>query len=294
MKINRTVLLFCLVISLSACGNPPPTVVAEPEEISQIEEIPFVDEGQSPLFTRILSPSDGDTLSFEAYLLRFEGASFFGITEFEVRVDNIVLGNVPATYSGSGGMTGHRFYGEMFWTPQSKGTHLIAVRARGGSNLLYTSPDEVEVTVMHAQLEAIGTPPYLLNTPTPTVVSPMPPFYAQIMKLSLCWVGPGNLYDVISSLQPGIQVEVLGTGETPGYLVVNNPRYRVPCWVEEEDVDTGDLDLFSLPVFKTPPLPTKTPPAPELGCLVPQAVGAGSKCEYPCPDPKKYPDKCQP
>lgn len=149
-----------------------------------------------------------------------------------------------------------------------------------------------------------ATPPHSPNLPPLTLtpsLSPTPTNTANrdsivfINQQILCWAGPGDRYEVISSIQPGTQVELLGTGQSGDYLVILNPRYGVACWVKEGDVDTNKLDLFSFPVFKTPPLPTHTPTAtPQLGCLVPLAPGAGSKCEFPCPNPIIYPDTCTP
>lgn len=134
----------------------------------------------------------------------------------------------------------------------------------------------------------------VLPPPSPTSTSSIVSF-ATILKLSLCWVGPGDPYDVISSIPPETRVELLGTGEGGGYLVILNPRYGVPCWVKEGDADVGGLDLSDLPVFKIPPLPTPTPtPVPPVGCLVSSGQTSAPKCVYPCPDVNQYPDTCTP
>lgn len=115
-----------------------------------------------------------------------------------------------------------------------------------------------------------------------------------VFREILCWVGPGDRYDVVSSLQPGTLVELLGTGEGGGYLVVQNPRYNLPCWAKEDAIDTGEFDLSGLPVFKIPPLPTKTPTVSPLGCLVAEGRASAPKCVVPCPNAKRYPQTCTP
>lgn len=118
------------------------------------------------------------------------------------------------------------------------------------------------------------TPILPLDTPTPTI-SRIPPV-GKILKEILCWVGPGDPYDVIGSIQPETQVELLGIGEGGGYLVILNPRYGIPCWVPKDDVDFGDFDLSNLPVISIPPLPT-VPPTQMPVCTPP-----------PCRDNESY------
>jgi hypothetical protein len=133
-----------------------------------------------------------------------------------------------------------------------------------------------------------------LNTPTPT---PGPARYGTVLTLALCWTGPGSQYEVVSSIRPDTEVEVLGTGQGGRFIIVRNPKYFRECWLKEEAIDTGDLDLSSAPIFKAQPVPPKKPAAPEtgpeIGCLVPQAVGA-PLCVVPCPDPVQYPNPCTP
>lgn len=148
-----------------------------------------------------------------------------------------------------------------------------------------------------------GNPPTVVvqpqETPTPTPTRE-PASSAPITEQTLCWNGPGNdgPYPVVSALEPGTEVEVLGTGEGGGYVVILNPTYLVPCWVDEDDIDTDDTDLADKPVYERPALPTATPTITptatvEVGCWVSHASSADT-CEVPCPDPLQYPNTCSP
>lgn len=95
-------------------------------------------------------------------------------------------------------------------------------------------------------------------TVTQTLNEPLDPI-GTVLRETLCWGGPGGEYDVISSLVPNTEVELLGTGEGGGYLVISNPRYNLPCWVKEADVDTGGFDAFSLPIVRIPAVLTEPP-----------------------------------
>jgi len=96
---------------------------------------------------------------------------------------------------------------------------------------------------------------------------------------TLCWEGPGDPYKVVSAISNGTILELLGRGENGGWLVVNNPRYNVPCWLPEEHItvdpifDLSTLEIIPVPFLPTPtPTPTSTPePKPTsetiTGCL---------------------------
>jgi hypothetical protein len=55
-------------------------------------------------------------------------------------------------------------------------------------------------------------------------------------------------------------VELLGRGDVSGWLVIRNPRYHDPCWIQAAylQVDSG-FNVSALPIFHTPPTPTPTP-----------------------------------
>lgn len=101
-------------------------------------------------------------------------------------------------------------------------------------------------------------------TPIPTdTVSPLPvptPQDPLVARAALCWWGPGPVYDVISSLKQDIRVKLVGRGSIPGWLLVDNPTYHVPCWVQDIYLQIDpNTDLSTLQVFTPPPTPTPSP-----------------------------------
>ncbi len=129
----------------------------------------------------------------------------------------------------------------------------------------------------------------LLTVPDITIPNPY------VLEATLCWVGPGPAYETISSLQPGTQVEILGTGEGGGYIVVNHPTHNIPCWVKEDDIDPDGFNLLTATIHARPLLPTSTPypdKPPQTGCWIPNSSDPKAKCADPCLDPDNYPEPC--
>ena len=90
--------------------------------------------------------------------------------------------------------------------------------------------------------------------PSPTAQKPV------IVNSTLCRVDPGDKYEVVSSLSKGQFVNVIGRGNTSGWIIIKNPIYTDPCWVQAFDIKRDpSVDINSLQVFYPPTLPTKTP-----------------------------------
>jgi hypothetical protein len=67
-------------------------------------------------------------------------------------------------------------------------------------------------------------------------------------------------YDVVSSLNTGQTVEVIGRGSIADWFIIRNPRYHDPCWVQAKDLKLdASFDMNALQVSNPPPLPTNTP-----------------------------------
>ena len=96
--------------------------------------------------------------------------------------------------------------------------------------------------------------PTSTNTLQPTPQKPL------VLKTTLCWVGPGTKYEVVSGLKQGENVEVIGRGSIDGWFIIRNPTYRDPCWVQASDlqIDPG-FDVNALKIYNPPAIPTKTP-----------------------------------
>ena len=106
------------------------------------------------------------------------------------------------------------------------------------------------------QAPATAAVPTDTAAPTATATVQKP----QVINSTLCWLGPGGKYEVMSSLSKGENVEVIGRGSISGWLILRNPRYHDPCWAQASDLQIDpSLDLNSLQVFTPPALPTNTP-----------------------------------
>jgi uncharacterized protein YgiM (DUF1202 family) len=81
-----------------------------------------------------------------------------------------------------------------------------------------------------------------------------------VLRATLCWVGPGSQYEVVSALKDSERVPLLGKGSIPDWWIVRNPIYRDPCWVQAQDLQVGSgIDAGALQVYYPPPTPTYTP-----------------------------------
>ena len=109
-------------------------------------------------------------------------------------------------------------------------------------------------------------------SPTEEVLFPTSPPSTQPPTVNidtLCWSGPGSQYEVVSSVQQGTEIEIIGLGAIENWLVIDNPLFPgVTCWLNQDDVDVDpNFDLSYLIVFPVPPPPTSTPlplPTPTL------------------------------
>lgn len=106
----------------------------------------------------------------------------------------------------------------------------------------------------------------LLSTDTPA--PPPTPQNPLVLRDTLCWIGPGSQYDVVSALQANTRIELIGRGVVAGWWVITNPIYKDACWVQAIDLqiepgfDTSALKLVDPPPLPTPtwtPSPTPTP-----------------------------------
>ena len=135
------------------------------------------------------------------------------------------------------------------------------------------APEALAQTAVAATMSAIqaetaaaptATVPPQEPTATPTVAFTFTPFPTPqnplVVKDALCWMGPGPVYEVVSSVKTGIRVELLGRGSVGAWWIIKNPRYNDPCWLQADvlQFDAG-YDLTNLKVFTPPPTPTPVP-----------------------------------
>ena len=98
--------------------------------------------------------------------------------------------------------------------------------------------------------------------PTPTSTNTLQPTPQKplVLKTTLCWVGPGTQFEVVSSLKQNESVEIIGRGSIEGWLIVRNPIYHDPCWAQASDLQIdASFDVNALQVYYPPPTPTRTP-----------------------------------
>ncbi len=125
----------------------------------------------------------------------------------------------------------------------------------------------LSVMQTNAVIPPTAPPPTDTATPTlpatglPTMIAPTPQ-NPLVVADALCWVGPGNVYEVVSAIKKGTRVELLGRGSLAGWWVVRNPIYHDPCWIQDSylQFDPG-YNLSGLQIFYPPPTPTFTPSA---------------------------------
>jgi len=135
-------------------------------------------------------------------------------------------------------------------------TEVISVE----SSATETPQVETQTETQPAPTES-STPVPITDTPaltsTPTPQNPL------VTTTAYCWSGPADKtlkYELISSIQAGTRVQLLGKGIVDGWWIVRNPRYNDPCWIQQENVqiDPG-YDLSTLKTFAVPWTPTPTP-----------------------------------
>ena len=264
MKLKTWIIAYVLFVLLFAsCGptsTPTPTPVPGPNQVS------------------ILAPASGSILPLAPVNIEFEGASFSGITEFEVRVDGSLQATVPPSSSGScGANCGTKFFGEYLWTPPGTGIYTIALRARGNGQ--FSSSTEIEITIENVVIEK-ATPLPLLPTPTATPLPIKIPEKVVVvgLKNGNCREGGGNQYEIVDALMKDQSAEAVAISEDGFYLKIIGPIWKVECWVWIDLVRVEQGDLKSLPVQPYPPAPENPEPAqpqPKATRPVPTSTPAG-------------------
>jgi hypothetical protein len=130
----------------------------------------------------------------------------------------------------------------------------LAIQQTRAAQTAANPPTAVIIVVTATQEGAAA--PASTNTAEPSPTSQQP----EIVNSTLCWIGPGAKYEVVSSLSKGQFVQVIGRGSIKGWIIINNPIYNDPCWVQDFDIKLDpSIDLAALLVIYPPSPPTKTP-----------------------------------
>ncbi|HUI88166.1 MAG TPA: hypothetical protein VLX61_05530 [Anaerolineales bacterium] len=130
------------------------------------------------------------------------------------------------------------------------------------SNPAGVSTESSAATATPSAPQPSATLPALTDTPSsPTITAtPQNPL---VTTTAYCWSGPTGKalsYEIISSIQAGTRVQLLGKGIVDGWWIVRNPRYNDPCWIQQQYVQIDpSYDLSALKTYAVPPTPTATP-----------------------------------
>ncbi len=210
----------------------------------------------------ITSPASGTVLPLAPVGLVFEGASFVGITEFEIRVNGGGEAKVPPLSSSScGAGCGTKFFGEYLWTPPGIGEYTISVRALGNGQ--YSPSDEIELKIENVTLESAGDVP-MIPTATLTVL-PIPeevnPEKVVVVgeKNGNCREGGSTRYPVVDTLMKDQSADAIARSEDGYYLKILGPGSNAECWIWIELVRVKQGDVSTLPTDGYPFLPEPTP-----------------------------------
>ena len=204
-----------------------------------------------PSQTWIDAPLDGMTLPLAPYTIVFHGASFVGVTEFEVKINDQVVASVPPLGQGSGGpQWGTMFLGEYLWDPASPGIYLIHVRAKG--NGVYAPPAQVEVTIPGGKVVD-------LPAEAPQIMMGEDCIFTAAVNL-FCRISGGTIYDAVDNFVPGQSAPVVGQSVDDLFWYVIGPNYGEICTVPKGD-QYGDTEgeCETHPRFTPLPPPTATP-----------------------------------
>ncbi len=144
----------------------------------------------------------------------------------------------------------------------------LACNLPGAQHPPATPPLENQVaTIAALTLQAVQT--RILNTPTlpppsppptPTITPTYSPPRLEIKASSECRNGPGQEFKIVTTLQAGERVEIVGKHPSEDYWVVKNPRGSGTCWVQGQNA-TPTGSHWTAPTVSPPPTRTPSPPA---------------------------------
>jgi hypothetical protein len=131
-------------------------------------------------------------------------------------------------------------------------TPVVSVESLATGTQTETQPTPTESSTPVPATDTASAP-----TSTPTPQNPL------VTITAYCWSGPTDKtlkYELVSSIQAGTRVQLLGRGIVDGWWVVRNPRYNDPCWIQQQYVQIDlSYDLSTLKTFAVPSTPTATP-----------------------------------
>jgi hypothetical protein len=101
------------------------------------------------------------------------------------------------------------------------------------------------------------------TVPLPPSETPTPqPVMITASEAVQCTSGPGEGYILISTIEPGTAMELVGTDASGNYWIVIDRESRKGCWVESRITSTQG-QTGDLPILIPPPTLAAKPAAPE-------------------------------
>ena len=141
---------------------------------------------------------------------------------------------------------------------------ILACDASGGQTA--PTPDlPGTITAQALALQAPSNTPTSTNTPAP-LNSPTPAFtptssvpMVSVTSPTNCRTGPGTVYDLVFSMNPGESAEIVGKDTPDNYWIIDNPSGGT-CWLwGQYAVISGTTE--GLQEYPPPPTPTPAEPA---------------------------------
>lgn len=107
---------------------------------------------------------------------------------------------------------------------------------------------------------AISRTPSQTGTPTPTITPTYSTPLLKVNESTNCRSGPGQSFEILTVLNTGATVEILGRYPQDNYWVIKNPEGGI-CWIWGE-YSTASGSHWTVPSMTPPPPPTQTLPEP--------------------------------
>jgi hypothetical protein len=143
---------------------------------------------------------------------------------------------------------------------------LSACDLPGGGEPPNSIATSIAATIFYMQTVTPTVPPVVVVMPSPVPTNTTIPSFTPtpenplVTKDALCWIGPGDTYEVVSALKTGTRLELLGRGNTAGWWVVRDPIYHSPCWISDNFIQIDpNTNISGLQIFYAPPSPTSSP-----------------------------------
>lgn len=96
--------------------------------------------------------------------------------------------------------------------------------------------------------------------PTETATATPVPVLAEVMKETNCRTGPGGMYELLATFQPGTQLEVSARDLGGGFIVVKNPeKSGEECYLLVNNVKLSGGEVAVLPQYTPLASPTAAP-----------------------------------